>query len=220
MNDITPERAAELTAQEEQKYKVVWQQPIYREQSPAWRCADEIAWLLGLVKAYNMPGKTVADYGCGTGRTARYIAECGHKVLAIDLVPNALEASALSVLSLSGAESVDFIVTPLHQMGPHCASDVAYCVDVMEHIPPELIDATLARMALRCAGKIYFRIARFPDHFGQTLGVGHLHLSLFEHGVWESYLQQHWHEVHTVQNGPDAYHGQPVSVFVVDRPKR
>ncbi|MGH3828807.1 MAG: class I SAM-dependent methyltransferase [Pseudonocardiaceae bacterium] len=34
------------------------------------------------------PGSAVLDAGCGTGTVARWLAECGHRVLGIDLEPS------------------------------------------------------------------------------------------------------------------------------------
>ena len=64
----------------------------YAAANPGWRPASHV--YRDLVVAHLTATTRVLDLGCGSGRNAVYLAGRGHRVTAIDLLPDALERAA------------------------------------------------------------------------------------------------------------------------------
>ena len=150
---------------ERQKYQRLWAGNGYREWSPGLGAVDVF---LGL-----KPEGKVVDFGCGTGRAAVKIAET-HQVLCIDFTDNCRDREALGLPFLQWD-----LTLPLPVGG-----DVGFCTDVMEHIPPEDVDAVLANI-MAAVPRCFFQIATVPDAFGQTIGQP-LHLTVQPAGWWRN----------------------------------
>ena len=64
---------------------------------------------------------------------------------------------------------------------------VGYCCDVMEHIPPEHVEAVLMRIFAHC-DRVFFGISFNPDHFGPALVGEPLHLTVRPYVWWRDLL--------------------------------
>jgi hypothetical protein len=73
-------------------------------------------------------------------------------------------------------------------------SDWALCTDVMEHIPPEHVDAVLANIAKATRKGAFFQIATTPDRMGKLIGE-RLHLTVQSAAWWREKLSEHFAEV-------------------------
>lgn len=156
---------AELTMIERERYRRVWENPVYREESPAVRALDTVMQTVGRDAT-----RRLIDLGCGTGRAARALHFRGYTVGMVDIADNAVELGTLAP---------PFICAALHEFDTaelwpreECAG---YCIDVMEHIPEALVVPTFENIARNIAGPVYFRIALFGDEWGQQQGYGNLH---------------------------------------------
>jgi 2-polyprenyl-6-hydroxyphenyl methylase/3-demethylubiquinone-9 3-methyltransferase len=78
-------------------------------------------------------GKVVIDIGCGGGLFAEEIAGLGASVIGIDPAPGAI-ASARKHAAAAGL-AIDYRVGPgEHLPADDACADLAYCVDVLEHV--------------------------------------------------------------------------------------
>ena len=158
-------------AEERTKYEQIWELPEYRERSPGLRhLADALAVMRPL------RGASFTDWGCGSGAAAEALAARGFGVRCVDIADNAYTGS------------LPFVRACLWDLPSGLGqTDYGYCADVMEHIPPEHVDAVLQGIAQRTRKACYFQIALFDDHFGERIGDT-LHLSVFPPVWWRKRL--------------------------------
>lgn len=163
--------APRTAATERSKYESMWQHESYRRYSPGENAALEFVTLCGIdAETY------VIDFGCGTGRGGAKIRELtGAAVTLIDFAENALDPGLASTMQFIRADLTQPIGT---------IANVGYCVDVMEHIPPESVDAVIACI-MDCVKSAYFKIATIPDEMGELIG-DQLHLSVLSFDKWRN----------------------------------
>ena len=78
-------------------------------------------------------GKVIIDIGCGGGLFAEDVARLGASVIGIDPAPGAI-ASARKHAAGAGL-AIDYRVGPgEHLPADDACADIAYCVDVLEHV--------------------------------------------------------------------------------------
>ena len=159
---------------ERRKYERVWMENNYRHSSPGVRNVNRIIDALDL-----QPSMSFIDFGSGGGVTLNTLRGLGFlRGIGVDIAPNANIISHLPV-----------IISPIHEMPLVTGIDAGYCVDVMEHIPEEWVFRTLAKIATN-APEVYFRIALFEDSYGETLGVGKLHMTVKSPEWWLDQLRK------------------------------
>ena len=173
----------DLATTEAEKYAKVWADDRYRRISPGMMEAPRAAAAMSC-----MPGDTLNDYGCGTGRATKWWEEYESLyVTGIDHARNALETDVV------------FISACLWEMGWVPEADYGFCCDVMEHIPPEKVDAVLSNIADRTLKQTWFRIALKPDSMGPLLLGTPLHLTIQPYEWWQAKLQEYWTAVDLVE---------------------
>lgn len=161
-----------LLKSERAKYNRVWLEAEYRRSSPALRNIDRISEALDL----NVTDRII-DFGCGSGVTINELRLRGFRnIIGTDISNNAWATPTVPV-----------IVGAFHELPYTKGLTAGYCVDVMEHLPPEWVEQSLMRMTMTCP-RIYFRIALFADSFGEMLGLGPLHLTVRTAEWWEDKL--------------------------------
>lgn len=152
-------------------YTEMWNHPEYRGVAPGQGAA------LDFIKQSRLPfGSKVVDLGCGTGRGSAVLAQAGMDVTLVDFAVNCLDVDVKENL---GSKFVEADLTkPLPVSAPY-----GFCTDVMEHIPPEQVDAVLNNCLLACKN-VFFQIATEDDIWGDKL-IGHkLHLSVHPYEWW------------------------------------
>lgn len=165
-------------AEERAKYQQIWTLPEYRERSPGLRHLPDA---LRVLRASR--GASVTDWGCGTGAAAEALSALGFIVRCVDIADNAY----------GGA--LPFVRACLWDLPPDLGrTDYGYCADVMEHLPPEHVEAALQGIAKRTRQACYFQIALFDDHFGSRIGDT-LHLSVFPPAWWRRRLMRYFRVV-------------------------
>ena len=158
-------------------YEQMWTIGAYRHYSPGEVGLGEF-----LAVAKPVSGSCVFDMGCGTGRAALTLATLGFDVTAMDFASNCLDADVRDAVT---AGELAFCVCDLTQPIGYVAS-YGICCDVMEHIPPDLVDSVLKHVLL-AARFCWFDICTVPDSFGAM--VGHpLHLSVHDAWWWRRAL--------------------------------
>lgn len=170
---------SDLAAKEKDKYERMWELKAYRNYAPGESIARYAFNKMGMLK-----GDTIIDFGCGTGRPARQLQMMGAAVTGIDHAANCLDPNV----------NINFLQCCLWDLPPDLRASYGYCTDVMEHIPPEKVDAVLSEIRRVIRKKTIFQIATFPDGMGKRIGET-LHLSV--HGLewWEAKLSEYWESV-------------------------
>lgn len=161
------------TETERAKYEKMWSKPSYRRRSPGLDAAPQVFDLLGMKQM-----ETLIDYGCGEAKATDWFRGQGLTVHPLDLVPL----------------RPDVIEACLWDLPDLPITDYAFCADVMEHIPPEHVDAVLAgiRERTRIAGA--FQIASIECAVGRRHGET-LHLTVQPRSWWQNKLEEHWSAV-------------------------
>lgn len=167
--------ADKIADTERAKYSKMWEFDSYRERSPGLRHLPD-----ALQRMKPEPGASIVDFGCGTGRVAKALAEDGYLVTAVDIAENACNEfdGTFVVASLWGLPE---------SLGRH---DYGFCADVMEHLPTPKVDDTLANIA-KHARTTYFQIANFHCHEGDKIGES-LHLTVKSYGWWQAHIGKHF----------------------------
>jgi len=158
--------------QEVQKYARIWTFPEYR------RASHSLSLWHQQRDAFPAQFKSALDIGCGLGRLFALWNEQGIDAWAVDLVENSLEPEIR--VKYEGK----FVQACLWEMTWPRTFDVGVCTDVMEHIPPQYVEATLARIASCCRVTV-FKIAHGPSN---DLGGLPLHLTLQPRSWWAAEL--------------------------------
>ena len=163
-----------LATDERRKYTQAWKHPQYGAYSPG---ESMIPLFRQMVR---IPRGTVIDLGAGGGRASRQLRDLGWRVTQMDLV------------AVPGRGRFPFIRGTLWapwRTGKGKTWDLGYCCDVMEHIPPEKVDAVLEKIFARC-GRVFFSINFQKDHFGGVIGHP-LHLTIRPFKWWADKLGEH-----------------------------
>jgi hypothetical protein len=147
--------------------------PQYRAVAPGEMFAEQF-----LVRANPRVGSHVIDFGCGTGRGAKKLHDAGMTVTMLDFARGCLDDSVRDALS----DSLTFRKHDLTQPAP-VIGEYGFCVDVMEHIPPDQVDLVLENI-LRAAKSCFFGISTEKDECGKLIGE-ELHLSIHDFAWWK-----------------------------------
>lgn len=158
---------------EREKYRRMYAHPSYRIGSPGER---DIYRMFELVR----PGDSFGDMGCGLGRAGAKMAELGADVTLVDFAPNAPDFPHLR-----------FVEANLWDLPTDMKFDWIYCVDVLEHIPPEYVERVLDNLARVARKGGYIQIATFEDNCGAVIGET-LHLTIHKSDWWRPLIEARW----------------------------
>lgn len=173
---------------EAEKYRDIWTFPQYAQHSPGAEAATRFQRVIGGPQAWHSDA-TVFDFGCGAGAGTLALARLGFAVYGWDLV-DVRTADAKAAMR-------DFIEGPLWRPCYQRGVAFGYCVDVMEHIPPEFTMLSVTNMLEHC-GTLYLEIANDQDQFGALIGQP-LHLTVQPFTWWRDRLS----EISTVLDARD-----------------
>lgn len=176
--------------QEVDKYQKLWNHKAYRNVAPGEQTAD-----LFLELAKPKQNDTVTDYGCGTGRGALKISERA-KVRMFDFAENCLDFNVRKALNERLTFAVQDLTTPVPGF-----TKFGYCTDVLEHIPPEDIDAVIRNVLLH-SRHCFFQISCVPDVMGELIGE-QLHLTVEPYSWWLEKFRSFGCNIHYSYDGGD-----------------
>lgn len=164
---------------EAMKYGQIWERAEYRIISPG-----EFYVPVFLMQARPRPGASLIDFGCGTGRAGRALAQAGLRVTMVDFVNNCLDADVREALG----DGLSFVKADLEQPIPVTA-EYGFCCDVMEHIPEARVDRVLKNV-LMAAQHVFFAISTVEDRCGELIGES-LHLTTQPYAWWLEQFTRH-----------------------------
>lgn len=164
---------------EKKKYRAIWKHEGYRANAPALKHIGTAIEALGM-KA----GSDVYDFGIGTGLGALALQQAGMNVTGVDIAANCLNEGIDVPVHVSALWDFDCI--PL---------DFGICCDVMEHIPPEMVEQTVERIARHVNKSCYFAISMRDETKGMMLIGEKLHLTIKPAEWWHKELEKHFDEV-------------------------
>lgn len=191
----------QLATHEREKYEKAWAIPEYHNFSPAMNIMPLFKAMVKPPKRPTGKGKaaqrlenyalpTLLDIGCGTGRASEHLSEKGWSVTMLDHVQVNKDSELPFIkANIFGQWPTNKIgVRKIGPQGWTYPFDQGFCCDVMEHIPPEEVDAALNNIATRCE-RMFFSINFNADHFGAQ--VGHpLHLTVQPFMWWVRKLNE------------------------------
>lgn len=167
---LIPDMVRYSSCTEQEKYTAMWDLPQYREFSPGEQVAQTF---IDIAK----PDACVLDLGCGTGRGGLAISKVAPVVL-LDFTENSRDPEAMLL---------PFIRCDLTKNVPIKAK-FGFCTDVLEHIPPEDVDAVLVNIT-GAVKKLFLQISLVPDAMGALIGHD-LHLSVHPFEWWMDSLSR------------------------------
>lgn len=158
--------------QEQAKYQRAWNDPAYRQACHSlslWESHRD--W-------FPKQFETAIDLGCGLGHLYAFWNTQGVEAYGFDIAVNCLHP----VVAKQWGHR--FVYGCLWEMKLGRKFDFGICADVMEHIPPAKVDATLRCMGQHC-DELLFKIAHEPNKLGNEV----LHLTLQPATWWVTVMQ-------------------------------
>jgi len=155
----------EIIEHEKNKYEKVWEDSTYR-------IADNATEFWSEYCTHIENTERIIDFGCGTGKLVHKLSEYGYDVYGVDIAKNSVNEEIYK------KDPFKFLFQSISDMNEKSIGyfDVGICVDVMEHIPAELVEETMVVMTKLC-NETYYLIEGILDYAGRK-GREPLHLTV------------------------------------------
>jgi SAM-dependent methyltransferase len=154
MSAIQPEKM-----DEREKYTRMWEFPNYRHVAPGEDVAEKFIQIAEINSE-----DVVIDFGCGTGRGAKKVHDLtGCEFILVDFTTNSLDKKV--------ANDIGWYTRLIHDLTKDLpvTSEKGFCTDVMEHIPPDDVNAVLNNI-MRASRRVFFQISLVDDVCGALIG--------------------------------------------------
>ncbi len=178
-----------LALAERRKYMRMWERPEYHRYSPGKAHAP-----VAIERLDMKAGESLYDLGCGAGAAIPIFVHHGLLVRGVDIAMSpALANYALQTSKTLPPHRRPFMTAACLWALPMdwATRDWIYCVDVLEHIPPEKVDSVLFHIARLMGKGGYLSIHCHPDGCGALIGET-LHLTVERPEWWLAKLAAHF----------------------------
>lgn len=191
-----------MAQREREKYEKIWKLfPNYRSLSPA---EDLAPYYLKVFQEEIEEGDVLIDFGCGTGRAAKTFLSAHLRVELIDHCANCLDEE-ISLLTHMMPDRCRFWQSCLWNLSSKIPKgEWGFCCDVLEHIPPEKIDAALQSISQKISKGALFSIYLTEDQFGAAIGEP-LHLTVQSKEWWLQRLKRYFSRVDCLLETPEWF---------------
>jgi ubiquinone/menaquinone biosynthesis C-methylase UbiE len=138
-------------------------------------------------------GKTVLDYGCGSGDNTVLVASHGGKVIGVDISPELIELAEKRLAQHNLAESAEFRVGSAHELPLEDESiDVVFGMAILHHLDLQLASKEVFRV-LKKGGRAIFlepvRNSKFVKFVRNLIPYEQPDLSPFERPLTDAELK-------------------------------
>lgn len=99
----------------------------------------------------------ILDAGCGTGMLTLALAQQGHRVTAVDIAPQMVDATMTRLQQAGLAERVRYMTSDLEMVKGEF--DAVVCLDVLIHYPASLFAPMISKLAGMSRGPLVFTYA-------------------------------------------------------------
>lgn len=119
-------------------------------------------------------GRRILDAGCGDGAYALRFASIfpTSRITGVDIDVARIATGARSKAVL-GTQNVEFTVMSLSRLAVGDPYDIAYCIDVLEHVPDDLAALRSLRGVLRTSGVLILHVPLLGQRHFFSWMVGH-----------------------------------------------
>lgn len=167
-----------IAQQDTEKYADLWASlPAYGVHAPGLE-------VLPVFQSLAPAPASVLDAGAGSGQASAAMRDAGYDVTLCDLTDAGLCEEARSLPFYPAC-----LWKPLRPQVKRGQFDYVYCVDVMEHIPPQFTMLAIDQMLAVATKGVFLGIALVPDQFGVWMG-GPLHLTVQSFVWWRDSLRE------------------------------
>ena len=178
-----------LLLAEKDKYQKIWEIDSYRKYSPAMKHVIET------VDRCKQKGfNTILDAGCGTGRATEAFITAGLMAVGIDITLTAVDPKIREKYPKHFYEeclwSIEDNVPPF---------DLVFCVDVLEHIPLEMLNDTMQCLSILTTHEFFAKISLVKDSYGKLISQD-LNLSIYHADYWITLFKKYYQSVEIIEN--------------------
>lgn len=175
---------------ERRKYMAMWERPEYHRYSPGKEHAPHAIEALAMQN-----GESLYDLGCGAGAAIPIFVHHGLLVRGVDIAMSpALANYALQTTKTLPPHRRPFMTAACLWALPMdwAPRTYTFCVDVLEHIPPDKVDSVLFHIHRLTEKSAYLSIHCHPDGCGALIGET-LHLTVEPPAWWLKKLEPLFH---------------------------
>lgn len=178
-----------IALREREKYTVLWEKhPEYREKSSTDLLTPVF---LAIFKDQIDKGDRVIDFGCGTGKSSKFLTKAGLDVFLVDFCENCLDIE-IFIQAMRPKSNIQFFQECLWDLTEAVKpSEWIICFDVLEHIPEGKVDWVLEEMASRMKKGGLLHICLREDICGELIG-DILHVTVKPENWWLKKIDRHF----------------------------